>query len=88
MTNETIRPGDLVMVVKPTVCCGNSSAVGKIFTVREISEGVGICVWCLRKANKKQAPTGSGNTAYILSRLKKLNPPVKQETTQKEKEFA
>lgn len=90
MTNETIRPGDLVMVVRPTVCCWNSSAVGKIFTVREISEGMGICVWCLHKANKKQAHTGNGNTAYILSRLKKINPPSKIETTeqQKEKEMA
>ena len=29
----TIRPGDLVMVVRPTLCCGSTRRIGHTFAV-------------------------------------------------------
>jgi len=36
MNQENIQVGDLVIVVKPTPCCGYFGDVGKIFTVLDI----------------------------------------------------
>lgn len=89
MTNETIRPGDLVMVVRPTVCCGVGTSIGKVFSVKAIAKEDGVCKYCGRLLSLRLlAFTGNGRDAVLLSRLKKLNPPAKHQTTEKEKEMA
>ena len=36
MSDETIREGDLVVIVKPVQCCGSQDNLGQIFTVQRI----------------------------------------------------
>ena len=48
MSDRPIQVGDLVMVVKPTPCCGNEKAIGDIHVVLE---PVGLapntrCIYC------------------------------------------
>lgn len=33
---STIKPGDLVMIIRPTLCCNSSSSVGDVGIVAEI----------------------------------------------------
>ena len=88
MTNETIRPGDLVMVVRPTPCCAGTRSIGKIFSVKAIRNGKGRCSQCKLELGIVQIADFENGKAGNLSTLKKLNPPAKQETTEKEKEMA
>ena len=87
--NNEIRPGDLVMVVRPTACCGKSNSIGKIFSVVAIESKLASCKWCGRSVKQKPfAFTGHGKDAALLSRLQKLNPPSEQEIIEREKEIA
>ena len=36
--SEKIQPGDLVMVVKPTPCCGASNSIGEIHRVASVQD--------------------------------------------------
>lgn len=70
-----IKKGDLVMVVKPTLCCNSSSGIGLIFTVASTGYGWGKCAYCSEESKRAIAflPDGSCGT---LSRLKKIDPPA------------
>ena len=51
--SEPIKEGDLVVVVKPTQCCGNTRPLGMIFRVKAIkpSRKAGMyCIYCLTTA--------------------------------------
>ena len=88
MTNETIRPGDLVMVVRPTICCGNTKTLGKIFIAKKISHVFAFCPYCKFEFGESKIAYCETDGGVSIHRLKKLNPPAKQETTEKEKETA
>lgn len=70
-----IKKGDLVMVVKPTTCCGNTKAVGRIFTVRSVALRDAHCVHCWHTEIKITAIRDDG-MMYGIDRLKKIDPPA------------
>lgn len=41
-----IKIGDLVMVLRPSICCGNSRGTGVIFTAADINHGEFTCGAC------------------------------------------
>jgi len=77
MTAKTdIKPGDLVMVVKLTPCCGNTGSLGTLFTVKDIVRGPSICKYCSDfRANDVIAVLPDEN-GCDPRRLKKIDPPA------------
>ncbi|MAL01186.1 MAG: hypothetical protein CL536_03415 [Alcaligenaceae bacterium] len=86
MTDQ-IKPGDLVMVVKPTPCCGNRVSVGRLFPVEIIGFGNGRCILCGAGFPDTCFAAGQDRIGYHLNRLKKLNPPADEESREKTKEL-
>ena len=79
MSDRPIQVGDLVMVVRPTTCCGNWAAAGDIFKVLALDFGPSGCRWCPRVSHNHFAiMSWSGPndrpTSIELSRLKRLDP--------------
>lgn len=73
--SDKIKPGDLVQVIKPTVCCNHPGVIGMIFIAEDIGykENL-ICLHCDQKKGAIYAilsPKGWGE----LSRCKKIDPP-------------
>lgn len=70
--SEDIKPGDLVMVVKPMACCGNPSALGMTFHILSIVKMDCWCIHCGDNRNivRAESPLGFGD----VSRLKKIPP--------------
>lgn len=86
MTDQ-IKPGDLVMVVKPTPCCGNEANIGRIAKVKNVAnDSFLVCVWCERLYRKPALASLDGGRV-LLSRLKKLNPPADEESRETTKEL-
>lgn len=71
----TIKTGDLVMVVKPTPCCGNCKAIGRTFTVKGVSASEAVCRYCGR-IDKLEDALSVDDRRYDISRLKKIDPPA------------
>jgi len=46
MKDRPIQVGDLVMVVKPTVCCKSEIGIGMIFKVAAIARSFAHCITC------------------------------------------
>lgn len=75
-----IKAGDLVVVVKPSLCCGRTKGIGRIFTVQAVSLGTLRCTWCGFTSPVVVAETGWVNPrtkrfiATPLARLKKIPP--------------
>lgn len=81
---SNIKPGDLVMVVKPVGCgCTKSyTNVGKIFTVTKIFESNGKCAYCLKFHGDKISARNKDGLIQ-LSRLIKIDPPpISEDTTE------
>lgn len=85
--NNEIRPGDLVMVVRPTTCCGSMKSIGTVFEVAEIGNYFCHCV-LYNFAGNGIAALVDAESGYPIQRLKKLNPPAEQEIIEREKEIA
>lgn len=88
-----IKPGDLVMIVKPLPCCGSTRSLGKPFTVLGIGLQAGhevvVCPNCL--ASIKNLDTilfgeaQNGELGYCeRSRVIRIDPPAQTETTREE----
>lgn len=80
-----IKRGDLVMVVKPTPCCGSTVNINKILTVLSLTHPPGksgqIRQTCCGETRKWGSDALlSNNLVYALSRLKKIDPPATGET--------
>lgn len=89
MSDETIRKNDLVMIVRPTICCGSSKSIGLIRTVAA-HDGMeyvycGMCGF-RQKKHRNYAHFTSGGCCE-LSRLKKINPPPLSEETETRQEI-
>lgn len=41
-----IKAGDVVVIVKPTPCCGYTGQIGVVFTVKWLAYVAGICNTC------------------------------------------
>ena len=70
-----IKAGDLVMVVKPTTCCGGVDMIGSIFVVKKVLRGFGRCEAC-GNVSLVEVAFESDSYATDLPRLKKIDPPA------------
>ncbi len=71
-----IQKGDLVVVVKPTPCCGKEGSVGKIYEVEEFIE-VAKCRHCGKLYNGKVAVLTEAGRGEPVIRLKRI-PPIEE----------
>lgn len=72
-----IKAGDLVMVVKPTPCCGSLIGVGAAFRVTRVVLDYGLCTVCGSRGKHVVAYEGSiGALAVRLIRIDPLSEPV------------
>ncbi len=72
-----IKAGDLVMVVRPTICCGYSGHIGRTGTA-EMLPGHVVRVACTNCGHRDLSVASFfaiGLVAYQASRLKKIDPP-------------
>ena len=83
-----IREGDLVVVVKPSSCCGFTGKIGKVFKVTGIITCHG-CIHCgsILNYGEPLALRDNGMTGYIFSRLKRIPPLSKLESIDQAKEL-
>lgn len=86
----TFKKGDLVIVVRPSLCCKNTESIGQIHVVgdQSLMMPFSTCVFCghfSRSASQILLSCGSAIEKY---RLIKIDPPAEedQETTNKELE--
>lgn len=84
--SDQIKPGDLVMVVKPTPCCHNFHGVGEISKVASIHIEDFVCYHCNFEMSGALVQTSVGWFAPVTV-LKKLNPPADEETRETTKEL-
>lgn len=84
---SVIKVGDLVMVIRPTPCCGNSRSIGTVGTVKKVYHGaLAQCYYCksLLRAEADAMIEGYG---YDISRLKKIDPPALDEEVERAREL-
>jgi len=82
-----IKVGDLVMVVKPQLCCGHAGRIGSVFTVTDAMVSFAICGDCGRADNKVPLIYGhSEGYAVHAARLVKIDPPSMPETIETQDE--
>lgn len=76
--DETLRPGDLAWVIKPSECCGNASKVGAIVTLLARAPAPAKrCIHCKRRSSTVGSVMVSGaqrTGAISRARLKKIHP--------------
>jgi len=73
MSND-IKAGDLVMIYKPTVCCGSTVSIGQLFTAGPIVVGAfGRCP-CGAAYRDTAAFDAADGTYVSITRLKKIPP--------------
>lgn len=88
--SNSIKPGDLVMVVRPRPCCGIASRMGLI-GVAEIAKPIGDQTWC---PSCSFVDKNLANYFFIaphgychISRLKKIDPPALADEVETVKEL-
>lgn len=87
MSNE-IKPGDLVMVVRPTLCCGNASSIGTVGIAGSMATyDWSICHYCQHIHNEVSSEVLVGEYSYEMVRLKKIDPPALAEETETNREM-
>lgn len=79
-----IKVGDLVVVVKPTLCCGRGESVGKIFTVTGFRKDH-LCV-CGDRSSGTYAVMDDGFNRRAIARLRRIPPLSELETTEHKEE--
>ena len=83
--SEKIQPGDLVMVVKPTPCCGAAHTIGEIHRAVTVSERSIGCIKC-KHAFFGLTVNLDNSTVYLASMLKCIPPLDGEDVVAKEKE--
>lgn len=73
--NKPISKGDLVMVVRPSKCCGHTEHIGKPFTVSGLSHGGAVCSCGTFFDNMDAAFGCGGNFGIPLYMLLRIDPP-------------
>lgn len=72
--SDPIKAGDWVVVVKPTMCCGNTTAIGWVFEVAEVALQKGMfCTHCNHRGEWDAARNDRWD-GFELSRLKRIPP--------------
>jgi hypothetical protein len=85
---SNIKVGDLVMVVKPSSCCGNTLTIGDTFTVTSIDSYPSICGHCLKETKEYVVGGNSRGSLAAVNRLIKIDPPALPESLECEKELS
>lgn len=78
----SFKPGDLVMVVKPRTCCGNSDAIGRILTVSSVMHGPFAYCRCGFIGPADRFIPIVGGTYTEPCRLRKIDPLTEQDKTE------
>jgi hypothetical protein len=86
MANEIIV-GDLVMVVRPTKCCGSPKRLGLIFRVIGFGVFGGPCGVCGKRGDGSPLVMKERYLGYVPQRLIKIDPPAQPESTETRKEI-
>lgn len=74
---SAIKPGDLVIVVKPTPCCADDRGLSKIFSAKEGLTNIWKCKLCGHISSIPVHMVSIGELGFIqVSRLKKIDPPA------------
>lgn len=68
-----IAKGDLVMVVKPSTCCNNGTALGSVLTVTGVDPRGVRCMHCGQTFDGPNASCSNGY-GYLFVRLKRIPP--------------
>lgn len=74
----TFKKGDLVMVVRPTPCCGAAANLGSVFSVEATKYTRGRCVYCKKCDDETVLGVKGLDDGFLTwaSRLIKINPPA------------
>jgi hypothetical protein len=89
--SERIEVGDLVMIVGPRRCCPEKGTFGFVFTVTKIvapRNGKWSCFHCHKKYVGDSIASYDDKSGVELRRLKKINPPAIDESTETREELA
>jgi len=76
--SEPIKPGDLVVVVRPSLCTGANEDVGRVFRVGAVCPGEGISKHC-QSCGKSHEPlhmmyAEASDGWFPFARLKRIPP--------------
>lgn len=82
------KPGDLVMVVKPQLCCGGDKSVGRIFRVAHIRRVKDAWCQCGDVSDTTLAHYDFENGGFDVKRLRLIPPLSDPITTEREIEHA
>lgn len=87
--SDLIKPGDLVMVVRPSECCGNYGDIGIIGTVSAIPNWVAdmICRSCGTKTLNMTSHVVVMGGGVNICRLKKIDPPALSDDVERIREL-
>ena len=90
--SDAIKPGDLVMIIKPMPCCGYSGGLGLLRTVQAFTtNALGTrCVGCGFPDRRDFGPHTHANLGDFyasLYRLKKIDPPALNEDAETHREL-
>lgn len=87
--SANIKPGDLVMVVKPAPCCGSTSAIGWIGRASAGPEWATCltCNTCGRDDFNVSQYMEVEDGAYHVDTLKKIEPPALEDDTETQREL-
>lgn len=72
-----IKPGDLVMVIKPTPCCGYDRSLGEVFRAKAVERRPrSRCLHCGSLFVNCLAAQRGPSSWGLTYRLKKIDPPA------------
>lgn len=85
---SAIKAGDLVMVVRPTPCCGWTEDIGTVYRVAELWHwGVGCpCEVCGRSDDPSPIAFNESKLGCEVSRLIRIDPPALPESVETDRE--
>jgi hypothetical protein len=70
--SEQIKVGDLVLVVRPRLCCGHDFKLGLIFTALSVQKIGGLCTFCGKDGDEEVV--SGGDFRILRNRLKRIPP--------------
>ena len=76
--DKSISKGDLVMVVRRTMCCNSDKSIGKIFTAGNHYTGLSRCPTCGSRNQTIGVWTSNGTVEHYF-RLKRIDPGILSE---------
>lgn len=87
MSDETIRKGDLCVVILPMPCCGNTDSLGMTFTANSGEEVRDLYYGCCGGDGVHTVVQVDADSCFPRSILKKIRPLAKPATVQSDEEI-